>query len=35
MKNGVDIPIADAVYRILYANASPAKEMKSLSKKLK
>lgn len=35
MKNGADIPIADAVYRILYMNASPAKEMKSLSKKLK
>ena len=35
MKKGADIPIADAVYRILYTNASPAKEMKSLSKKLK
>jgi glycerol-3-phosphate dehydrogenase (NAD(P)+) len=35
MKYGADIPIADAVYRILYTNASPAKEMKSLSKKLK
>jgi glycerol-3-phosphate dehydrogenase (NAD(P)+) len=35
VKTGADIPIADAVYRILYMNASPAKEMKSLSKKLK
>jgi glycerol-3-phosphate dehydrogenase (NAD(P)+) len=34
-KTGADIPIADAVYRILYRNASPAKEMRSLSKKLK
>lgn len=35
IRNGADIPIADAVYRILYMNASPAKEIKSLSKKLK
>ena len=35
IRNGTDIPIADAVYRILYMNASPAKEIKSLSKKLK
>ena len=35
IKNGADIPIAEAVYRILYMNASPAKEIKSLSKKLK
>lgn len=34
-KTGADIPIADAVYRILYMNAAPAREMKILSKKLK
>ena len=34
-KTGTDIPIADAVYRILYLNGAPAKEMKILSKKLK
>jgi glycerol-3-phosphate dehydrogenase (NAD(P)+) len=34
-KTGADIPIADAVYRILYRNAAPAREMRSLSKKLK
>lgn len=34
-KTGADIPIADAVYRIMYMNATPAKEMRSLSKKLK
>jgi len=30
-----DIPIAETVYRILYKNANPVQEMKSLSKKLK
>ena len=30
-----DIPIADTVYRILYTNANPVRELKSLSKKLK
>lgn len=30
-----DVPIAETVYRILYANANPAHELKSLSKKLK
>lgn len=30
-----DIPIAETVYRILYTNANPLQEMKSLSKKLK
>ncbi|MRR20202.1 glycerol-3-phosphate dehydrogenase [bacterium] len=30
-----DIPIAETVYRILYASANPVHEMKSLSKKLK
>jgi glycerol-3-phosphate dehydrogenase (NAD(P)+) len=35
VKTGADIPIADAVYRILYMNAAPAKEMRSLLKKLK
>jgi glycerol-3-phosphate dehydrogenase (NAD(P)+) len=34
-QTGADIPIAEAVYRILYLNASPAREMRSLSKKLK
>jgi glycerol-3-phosphate dehydrogenase (NAD(P)+) len=29
------IPIAETVYRILYTNANPVREMKSLSKKLK
>lgn len=32
---GVDMPIADAVYRILYKNASPLQEIKSLTKRLK
>ena len=30
-----DIPIAETVYRILYMNANPVRELKSLSKKLK
>ncbi|MFZ2285612.1 MAG: NAD(P)H-dependent glycerol-3-phosphate dehydrogenase [Bacteroidales bacterium] len=30
-----DIPIAETVYRILYADANPVHELKSLSKKLK
>ena len=34
-RTGADIPIADAVYRILYLDAAPAREMKILSKKLK
>ena len=34
-KLNADIPIAEAVYRILYENAVPLKELKSLSKKLK
>jgi len=34
-KTGVDIPIADAVYRILYMDAAPAREIRILSKKLK
>lgn len=32
---GSDIPIADSVYRILYGNSAPAKEIKTLSRKLK
>jgi glycerol-3-phosphate dehydrogenase (NAD(P)+) len=35
LKTGADVPIADTVYRILYMNAAPAKEMRSLSKQLK
>lgn len=35
LKTGAAIPIADTVYRVLYLNASPAKEMRNLSKKLK
>lgn len=31
----VDMPIASAVYRILYKNASPLQEIKSLTKRLK
>jgi glycerol-3-phosphate dehydrogenase (NAD(P)+) len=34
-RTGSDIPIADAVYRILYQNAAPAKEMRQLSKYLR
>lgn len=34
-RTGADIPIADAVYRILYLDAAPAREIKMLSKKLK
>ncbi len=34
-KLNADIPIAEAVYRILYENAIPLRELKSLSKKLK
>ena len=34
-KTGSDIPIADAVYRILYLNSAPAKEMRILSKNLR
>ena len=34
-KLNADIPIAEAVYRILYENAVPLRELKSLSKKLK
>jgi glycerol-3-phosphate dehydrogenase (NAD(P)+) len=34
-KTGVDLPIADCVYRILYRNNSPASEIRNLSKKLK
>ena len=30
-----DLPIAETVYRILYMNANPVREIKSLSKKLK
>ncbi|MHC1733488.1 MAG: NAD(P)H-dependent glycerol-3-phosphate dehydrogenase [Bacteroidales bacterium] len=30
-----DIPIAETVYKILYMNANPVRELKSLSKKLK
>jgi len=30
-----DIPIAETVYRVLYKNANPVQELKSLSKKLK
>ena len=30
-----DIPIAETVYRILYTDANPVRELKSLSKKLK
>ena len=33
-KFGVDIPIADAVYRILYEKISPAIEMRILTDKL-
>jgi glycerol-3-phosphate dehydrogenase (NAD(P)+) len=33
-KHGADIPIADAVYRILYENAPPMLEMKKLADKL-
>ncbi|MCU0377845.1 MAG: glycerol-3-phosphate dehydrogenase [Bacteroidales bacterium] len=32
---GVDMPIANAVYRILYKNASPLQEIKSLTKRLR
>jgi glycerol-3-phosphate dehydrogenase (NAD(P)+) len=35
VKTGSDIPIADAVYRILYMNSSPAKEIRILSKNLR
>lgn len=34
-KLNADIPIAETVYRILYADAFPLRELKSLSKKLK
>ena len=34
-KMEADIPIAESVYRILYLNANPVHELKSLSKKLK
>lgn len=34
-KLGVDIPIADAVYRILYKNAQPAVEIKNVSEILR
>lgn len=34
-KTGSDIPIADTVYRILYENSAPAREIRNLSKKLK
>lgn len=34
-KTGSDIPIADTVYRILYRNSAPAKEMRILSKNLR
>lgn len=34
-KTGTDVPIADTVYRILYMNAAPAREMRILSKKLR
>ncbi len=35
VREGVDMPIANAVYRILYKNASPLQEIKSLTKRLK
>ncbi len=35
VKTGSEIPIADSVYRILYGNSSPAREIRNLSKKLK
>jgi glycerol-3-phosphate dehydrogenase (NAD(P)+) len=31
LKHEVDMPIAETLYRILYENASPAKEMKDLA----
>lgn len=34
-RTGSDIPIADTVYRILYMNSAPAKEMRILSKNLR
>lgn len=33
-KTGADIPVASAVYRILYKNSSPASEMRALAGKL-
>ncbi len=34
-RTGAEMPIADAVYRILYQNESAAREMRNLSKKLR